>query len=240
MTKFVPGSWVHLTALAICAISILLYIPIARRYRLGKLPWLGKAMATACIAIWLLNTGVACTPSLFRWDSSLPLFYCNLANLVGAFAILCERRIFQSVLYFWACGLSVWAFLTPTLAFGPNHIGFWIFWAYHLCIGLAVTHLIVGNVYRPNRRDLLATIAVTIAYGLILVAINVPTGWNYGFLGASRPSSPTPIDLLGPFPLRLLWIALLAAGIFCILMLPWKIADMRNRKSPTGLSENPS
>lgn len=239
MTRFQPGSWVHLLALAVCALAILLYIPAAKRFRSGQIQWLPKALALSCLGTWIVNTGLAFTPPLFRWETSLPLFYCNLANLIAAFAILTRQRLLQALLYFWTCGLAIWAFLTPTLAFGPSHIGFWIFWAYHLCIAVAVVHLIAADGFRPNRRDLIASIAVTVVYGLALVALNVSTGWNYAFLGASTPKAPTPIDVLGPFPLRLLWIALLASGIFAALMLPWKICDLCKRGASDSTDDSP-
>ena len=218
---FKSGSIVHLLALLGCALGVIIYAGLASKHRTGRYPWLPKALATACIAAWILNTVTALQPQFFRWETSLPLYYCNWANLLGAAAILSRKRIVDTLLYYWACGLTVWAFITPTLQFGPARIGFWIFWAYHLCIALAVCHLLVAERYRPSLQDWLKATAVTIAYGLVLVAINVHWDWNYAFLGQSKPKAPTPIDALGPWPLRLVWLAILATMLFFLLTWPW-------------------
>ena len=78
------------------------------------------------------------TPERLAWDRSLPLHVCNIANIFGAIAVLRQQRLFQGIIYFWALALCIWAFLTPTLDVGPARFGFWIFWIYHLFIGLAV------------------------------------------------------------------------------------------------------
>ena len=220
-TKFQSGSLVHLLSLVGCALAVVGYAHLARRHRTGMFPQLPKILASACVLAWLTNTIAALTPTFFEWESSLPLYYCNWATLLGAAALVTPWRIIKSLLYYWACGLSIWAFVTPTLEFGPARIGFWIFWAYHLCIALAVCHLLVAQRFRPTLSDWFNGCAVTIAYGLLLVPINVYWGWNYAFLGQSSPQATTPIDALGSWPQRLLWLALLAAVLFLLLTLPW-------------------
>lgn len=53
------------------------------------------------------------------------------------------------------------------------------------------------------------------------MALNAITGWNYGFVGAGKPGQPSPIDVLGPYPLRVLWMILIGALLFLFLLLPW-------------------
>ena len=226
MHQFTTGSWVHIATLTGCVVAIVLYSMACWRHRTQfKFPRLGKLTAWSCLVTWVFNTAIAFLPEFFQWDSSLPLYYCNWANALGALAIFTSIRVFSNLLYFWACGLSIWAFLTPTLQFGPGHVGFWIFWGYHLWIGFAVAFVVIVKRFRPNLKDLWLAIVITILYGLCLVAINVPTGWNYAFLGPTKPNAPTLIDDLGPFPLRLVWIALLASASFAILTLPWNMID---------------
>lgn len=221
-STFRSGSAVHLLALLACAAGIGGYAILARRYRdEGHPAWLKKVLAGACLIAWIANMATVLSPRHFQWETSLPLFYCNWANLLGTLALLTRHRLINALLYYWACGLSVWAFITPTLEFGPAHIGFWVFWAYHLCIALAVCHLLVADRYRPTIADWWKVSAITIGYGLALVPVNVHWGWNYAFLGPGKPQVVTPIDILGEWPLRLAWIALLATGLFLMLTLPW-------------------
>ena len=65
------------------------------------------------------------------------------------------------------------------------------------------------------------TASVAAAYVAIVLPIDLATGWNYGFVGPGRPEVPTIVDLLGPWPLRLVFIAAIAAGAMAIALLPW-------------------
>lgn len=38
--------------------------------------------------------------------------------------------------------------------------------------------------------------------------------------GRSIPDNPTPLDLLGPWPLRILWMVLLVSALFAAMTLP--------------------
>jgi uncharacterized membrane protein YwaF len=55
-------------------------------------------------------------------------------------------------------------------------------------------------------------------------------GWNYGFLGEATPDVPTPVDMLGPYPLRIVWMILIGAMTFVLMWLPF--AAKRRRHPP--------
>ena len=46
---------------------------------------------------------------------------------------------------------------------------------------------------------------------------------NYGYVGPTRPSVPTLIDFLGPWPLRVIWLILIGASVFVLAWAPWAI-----------------
>ena len=220
--EFRSGTLLHGLCLAACGLIVGLYVGLAksrkgslRRHSLQKFTGIG------CLLAWFLNTAYWAMPSRFMWEQALPLHYCNMANLIGAVAVLWRRRLFQGVIYFWALALCIWAFITPTVRYGPAHMDFWIFWIYHLFILLAVAHVMVIDQFRPSFRDLLRVSAFTSLYTIMLVIVDYAFGWNYGFVGPSKPKSPTLIDSLGVYPLRLVWITLLAALLFVLAFLPW-------------------
>ncbi|MGQ0538935.1 MAG: TMEM164-related integral membrane acyltransferase, partial [Gemmatimonadaceae bacterium] len=113
------------------------------------------------------------------------------------------------------------AILTPDLESGPAKHAFWIFWLMHvLIVGGAVYALVVRG-YRPTRRDCGFAIAVGWLWLAIVFGLNLLTGENYGYLGPAKPSQPTLIDVLGPWPLRVLWMGLLGTAAMALLQLPW-------------------
>ena len=213
-------STVHLLTLAVCVGMGTAAPVLARRGDERRRLLLRRIVGWGCLVVWVINTGYWMMPDRFRWDGSLPIHFCNVANIFGALAILRGMRLFQGVLYFWA-GLYLWAFLTPTVAEGPDRPGFWVFWIYHLFIALAFVHIVFIDRFRPTFRDLLHASAFTLCYVALLAIIDAIAGWNYGFLGNDIPENPTPVDVLGPYPLRILWMILLGAVVFLLLWLPY-------------------
>lgn len=223
LQSFTPFSLVHILTLAVC---ILISAAVAAagvrglRYP-GRLRFLRKAIVSGCVAVWLLNTSFWLHPVYFRWEGALPLQFCNLATLIGAVAVSRKARLMQSLLYFWSFALCIWAFLTPSLDQGPARLGFWVFWAYHLFILIAVFFVLAVDKFRPTWKDCFTSIGLTFLYMVLLAILNHFTGWNYGFVGAGSPLHPSPVDALGPYPLRLVWMALIGSALFIILLLPW-------------------
>ncbi len=230
---FRTGSPTHLLSLAACAGIVIAFVWLVRRWRAipdeaerhRKLHRLRLFVGSGCLAVWLLNTALWTVLTPFRWEQSLPLQFCNLANLFGAIAVFRKGgRLFKSVLYFWATTLCIWAFLTPVLGSGPDGPEFWIFWLYHVFIPIAVLETFLVQRFRPSFRDLGNAIGFTLAFTLLLAVIDRIFGWNYGFVGPSTPQNPTLLDVLGPYPLRILWMILIASTLFFLAWLPWRKA----------------
>lgn len=221
-TPFEIGSAIHIVTLFSSALLVVATIHLTRKHR-GNPRITGTIRAvviSGCLLSWVLSNGFWLQPGLFAWERSLPLHFCNLANLIGAVAIWKQARAAQSLLYFWSFGLCVWAMLTPALRDGPNTLWFWLFWSYHVFIFISVA-VVLTDGFRPEWKDFRQSLALTLGYMFLIAAVNALTGWNYGFVGEGMPLQPSPMDFLGPYPLRLIWIALIGTAIFAFLMLPW-------------------
>ncbi|NIP96980.1 MAG: YwaF family protein, partial [Akkermansiaceae bacterium] len=124
--EFHTWSPLHLVTLAVCLGLAGATHLLAHRSGTGQgRQRLRFAVGWGCIAAWILNTGYWLMPVRFDPASSLPIHFCNVANLFGALAVLRRMRLFQGVIYFWI-GLYSWAFLTPTVGVGPARMGFWV------------------------------------------------------------------------------------------------------------------
>ncbi|MEM7602349.1 MAG: TIGR02206 family membrane protein [Verrucomicrobiota bacterium] len=220
---FHPFSWLHFTALGVCVALPLGLVLLSSRIRRDD-STLSKGrffLVMGNLGIWLIACGFWFHPTYFRLEQSLPLQYCNIANLIAAVAIGFKWRPAQSLLYFWTFALCIWAFLTPFLMVGPSHPWFWVFWLYHLFIPMATAWVLSVDGFRPSRSDLGISILATTIYTLFLAGLNALTGWNYGFVGPGKPGQPSLIDALGDYPERLIWMFFIAAGLFVFLYLPW-------------------
>lgn len=220
-TGFVQGSTLHITCLAVSCAFIFFTVLLSRHSRRKPHSRMRYFVAIGCLILWIFNTAFFLMPIRFQWDQVLPLHVCNLANLIGAVAVWKKIRLFQAVLYFWTFALCIWAFLTPALLHGPAYGEFWIFWAYHIFILIATSFVLTADNFRAGWQDWRKAVIFTLSYMIIVAIIDRITGWNYGFVGAGKPDQPTLLDVLGPYPLRLLWIALIGFAVFTLLMLPF-------------------
>ena len=222
LSEFQTGNTLHLAILSVIAVTALLvgvtghHLAEKSGQRLLRL-----FVGWGCFASWVVNTSYWLMPARFALDSSLPLHFCNMANVFGALALLRGIDLFRGVMYFWF-GLYIWAFVTPTVGSDPADLGFCIFLLYHGFIILAFACIFGSQRFRPSFRDLLHSSLFTLGYVLLLTVVNAIAGWNYGFLGDDVPSAPTPVDLLGPYPLRILWMILAGATVFTALWLPFR------------------
>jgi uncharacterized membrane protein YwaF len=57
-------------------------------------------------------------------------------------------------------------------------------------------------------------VLITLAYGGLVIPLNMLFGWNYGYAGQSTPDNPTLLDKLGPWPLRLVWMTGIVSVFF--------------------------
>lgn len=174
-------------------------------------------------------------PTHLEPDQSLPIQLCDLAALCAPLAILARWRVARALLYFWGLGLSTQGFITPVTRVGPEHGEFWMHWLNHgAIVGAALYDLAVLR-FRPTWRDWRLAVGLGLVYLAGVFALNVVTGWNYGYVGSSRPEARTIVDFLGPWPWRVVWIAAIAIAGMAALMIPWVLAGhLRRDGAQTG------
>jgi len=224
-TGFQPGSSMHYLMLLATAIVILLTSGIGlflkkRREKNVELRWrhtlgYGCLIIYATYEIWLL------LPKNFHWPVSLPLEFCDMGLLVAAGVLLTRISRLRGLLYFWMCVFTIQAFVTPVLSYSPATLDFWLFWSAHIAIAMAAVYDVVVRKFRPTFTDTTRSYAISVLYAAALVVLDNLTGWNYGYVGPFKPSTPTLLDALGDYPLRVLWMLLIAAVGFFIAWLPW-------------------
>jgi hypothetical integral membrane protein (TIGR02206 family) len=185
---------------------------------------LGFLGTWATTYLWLL------VPPLRDFSTTLPLHLCNVTAVNASLVLLTGWRRLRALQYFWGLALDTQALITPALREGPALYPFWYFWASHgMIVGVALYEVFARG-YRPSWRDYGFACAAAAAYGAIMLPIDLAFGWNYGFLGPTKPGVPTLIDVLGPWPERLALMALIAAAAMALAQLPWTIARRLRRR----------
>ncbi len=178
-----------------------------------------RALGTIGLAIWAFTASWygGLRPEGFDVQDSLPLHYCDIGGLVASLVLVFHTKILRIVLFFWGIGLSSQGLITPIVEHGPDAVEFYIFWALHaLIVGAAFYDLVVHR-FIPTFRQAGLAILITFVYGFALLFLNLQLGTNYGYVSKTTPGSTTIIAFLGPWPLRLVWLALIIASGFVLL-----------------------
>jgi len=187
-----------------------------RRYEFG--------LSAAVWALWISYQAYDFSQHGFDPRHTLPLQMCDFTAVFAALAFALQRRELQSMVYFWGLALGSQAVITPDLVGGPGSLAFWWFWLYHLFVVGAGVYVVAVHGFRPNWKDLRFAIAMGVVYVAAMFTIDAMFGLNYGYVGNFTPSRPTLLDVLGPWPLRVVFMALLGAGAMTVLWLPWRLA----------------
>ena len=224
MESFEPFSAQHILTVVGFAVVVTAAILASRRiadpYRRRALE---LAVAALSAGLWLGIVIWGFLPGRYDPSWSYPINICDLVALVVPVALVRPHRNWHALLYFWGLSLSTQAVLTPDLVSGPLTLAFWIFWAMHVVIVGGAIYILVIRKYRPTWRDCAFAIGCAILWVAIVFVINLATGYNYGYIGNAKPSQPTLIDYLGPWPQRVLVMTLLGAAAMVLLQVPWAL-----------------
>lgn len=214
---------------ALWAIAIVL----RRRAHETRAALIESAVGVLYLMVWVGTFVWLRTQSSFDPATDRPLQLCHWTGIAAALALIAPRRAFSALAYFWGLALCTQALVTPSLREGPATWPFWFFWSTHaLCVGVPIYDVLARG-YRPQWRHYALACVAAALYVAIVLPVDIATGWNYGFVGPTRPGFRTIVDVLGPWPLRLLWIALIAAGAMALLMLPWRATRTPVLSPPT-------
>lgn len=218
----------YATALLLSAIGIALFIGAGSiAHRRGRRRRFERAAAWVFIALLTFKYITYWMPAT-DLPFYLPLNLCNLSELLACLSLLTRWYWFRSLLYFWALAAVV-VFITPEPPDEPGTAAYALFWFSHaLILGVTGYEVIVTG-FRPRLRDLRMAVLVTLGYLAVVLPIDIIYNANYGYVGPVEPTTPTLIDYLGPWPLRVVWIVLLAAAAFILAWLPWWLYERTRR-----------
>ncbi len=247
---FKQFSTAHFITVACCAAAITAVVLVGRRHRRrnqlarGVVDGPGQLLGAIGLMHWFVYQLWWNIPPRYGIERLIPLQLCDLAGVVAGLALLTGKRFLNTTLYFWAFALSTQAFFTPIVRDGPALTRFWLFWESHTFIVGAAVYIVAVRGYRPYGRDIAVGLGMTVLYAAIVIPLNLLIdGANFGYLGPDDPTLPaTLMQVLGPWPWRLIPLAGLVVAAFLLIYLPWLVADKFGRKradtTPAEFDEN--
>ena len=189
----------------------------------------GRTLATALLAFINLSAypfGQAAWLALDApksIDNFLPLHLCDIAAITAGFALVTRRPLLCALTYFWGLAATVQALLTPAITVGFPELPFLMFFIQHFAIVTAALYIPIVEGWRPKSpfwRSPLEVYGWSVVYLAVVMVVNRVLGSNFGF--ASRPpDNPSLIDHLGPWPLYLFSMLVIALVFFLLLALPF-------------------
>lgn len=220
---FTPYSPSH-AAVIVLLIAANVAAVVARR-RLGDAPpgrRIDLLYAAANLAFWLVASLWPIGAGEWDFSRSLPLQVCDLSAIVAVVAMSAGHRFARAMLFYVGIGLSSWALCTPDLAFGPARLQFWVFFLGHGATVGAAAYDVAARGYRPGWRDCGLAVAGMLAWLAVVLPVNAAFGWNYGYTGNALADNTNPIHFLGPWPWRVLWLALGVIALFVAMTVPFR------------------
>lgn len=214
----------HWAALGVCALAIVATAAIGVRVRGSRLETpLRVGLGWTVLMYKVGETIYDALPHRFDVAGSLPLQFCDLVAFAAGGALVARSRVYRVLLYFWGVGLSPMAVMMPTLRVGWFHADYWLFWISHTLVLCAAGYDIVARGYRPTLRDFGSACAWSLVYLAVVMGVNAAFGVNYGFVGNPRSGSPAAIEQIGPWPFRVLPLAVCVGLLFHGLYAVWRL-----------------
>lgn len=228
-----PYGAAHLTALVATVVLGALLVIAARKLRGATTGSTQREERVLTAAGWLmliltlLWMGWNMLPANWNIDQSLPFHLSDALRIVTAIALLTRSGWAIAITYFWGLTLNLQSIITPDLNyFHAPVFEYFAYWFLHIAALLTPVVFVWGLGYRPTWRGYSATFAVTVAWAGVAAIANALTGANYMYL-ARAPEGPSVLDLLGPWPVYLLWEAVVIGAVWALITWPWTTARLR-------------
>jgi hypothetical integral membrane protein (TIGR02206 family) len=164
------------------------------------------------------------------WDplDTLPLQLCSISLMLCIFMLITNSyKVFEVTYFFGLAGASQ-ALLTPELFFDFPHYRYFHFFLAHIAIMLACLYMVWLEKMYPTFQSIWKAMIVLNGIAFVVFFVNKWTGGNYMFL-SRKPSNPSVIDFLGPYPYYIISLEAVAVLLFSLVYLPFWL--VRRRKS---------
>jgi hypothetical integral membrane protein (TIGR02206 family) len=169
----------------------------------------------------------------FSVSANLPLHLCDVAAVVAVAALWTRRQILVELAWFWGLAGTANGIFTPDITAPFPTYSFLQYNIEHGAIVMAAVYLVVGMGMWPRPWSSARVYAITFGLLIFDAFVNMITDGNYLFLRQPPPGHNL-LDLLGPWPWYIVWAGVLAAAIFAVLELPFRIFSLERGRSRTA------
>jgi hypothetical integral membrane protein (TIGR02206 family) len=164
-------------------------------------------------------------------QTMLPLHVCSVFVILNSVMLLTRNYRIYEFAYFLGIGGAMQAVLTPDAGiYGLPHFRAWQTLTAHSLIMSAAIYMTVVEGFRPTWGSLGRVFLWANIYMVAVTALNLLIGSNYMFT-LRKPDTASLIDVLGPWPLYLISLQVVALVVCVILYSPFIFKDWQARKT---------
>ena len=218
--RFGLEHWIALAVIAAIAVGLVRLlrreprsVVVERVVRLGLAAFLAVGLAIALVDALPLRG--------HDFIDILPLHFCDFAVLVAIVALATKWHTVCELLYFWGLSGTVIAMLMPDVDRGFPDSRCASFFALHGVVAISAAVVGFGMGVRPRPGANWRVFWFTNAYAALIAVIDFAANENFLYLRA-KPSQPSILDVMGPWPWYILAADALAWVIFWGLMAPFR------------------
>ena len=220
----------HVIALLVIVVFNLWIVYLSKRGNTRVLTVIRYSLAAVLIIdeilwhIWNYSIG--------QWtiQTMLPLHLCSVFVFLSAIMLVTRNYQIYEFAYFLGIAGATQALLTPDAGiYGFPHFRFFQVMISHGSIVTAAIFMTFVDGYRPYRKSITRVLIGTNIYMLIVAIINTFIGSNYLYI-AHKPETASLMDVLGPWPIYIIFIELIGVIFVLLLYLPFAVKDFRTKR----------
>jgi len=218
-----PFGIAHLMVIVCTVLLAIIGVVVLRRIRGTVLAdRLFASLGWITLTVTILWTLWGFLPMNWNINESLPFHFSDALRIVTSIALITRAGWAIAISYFWGLTLNLQSVLTPDLNyFHIVPLEFTMYWFLHVIALLAPILLVWGAGYRPTWRGYGVAYLATLLWAGVAITANALTGANYAYLSRS-PAGPSVLDFLGPWPVYILWEAVIIALVWALMTFPWE------------------
>ena len=228
--RMTPYGAEHLAVLGVTVVLAVVLVLVARRIR-GTVheDRLLRTAGWIMLAVTVLWTVWGMLPGQWNIDQSLPFQFSDAMRFITAIALLTRAGWAIAICYFWGLTLNLQSVITPDLNyFDYPVVEFAAYWFLHIAALVVPIVFVWGLGYRPTWRGYGVAYAAAIGWALVAICANALTGANYAYL-RHAPAGPSVLDVLGPWPVYIVWELVIVAVVWALMTWPWEARGARGR-----------
>jgi hypothetical integral membrane protein (TIGR02206 family) len=202
-----------------------------------KIPAAATAVRLSMAVALLLDTtvfyGYQVRHHLISFPDHLPLELCDASLVLVILSLFTLRPAFFDLAYYWALAGASMALLTPNLWEPFPSFGTVQFFIAHGLTVAAVLYLLWSGQMRPRPWSVGRAMLGVNLFAAVIGVFDFIYKTNYFYLRA-KPGNASVLDLLGPWPLYLLFTEGVALMLFVLLYLPVRRRNTASRVELTA------